>query len=80
MGYQISNMYEVHQVGLKDSGSQNFRTLAFRGEAVGVTQILYYTGNGNGAVTDGKFYIAQIMFFTCHIWNMREVLVSCREK
>jgi hypothetical protein len=19
-------------------------------------------------------------FFTCHIWNMREVLVSCREK
>jgi hypothetical protein len=22
----------------------------------------------------------RIRFFTCHIWNMREVLVSCREK
>jgi hypothetical protein len=31
--------YEVHQVGLKDSGSLNFRILAFKGEAVGVTQI-----------------------------------------
>jgi hypothetical protein len=29
----------VHQVGLKDPGSQNFRSLAFKGEAVGVTQI-----------------------------------------
>jgi hypothetical protein len=29
----------VHQVGLKDYGSQNFRILDFKGEAVGVTQI-----------------------------------------
>jgi hypothetical protein len=29
----------VHQVGLKNPGSQNFRTLAFKGEASGVTQI-----------------------------------------
>jgi hypothetical protein len=29
----------VHQVGLKNLWSQNFRTLAFKGEAVGVTQI-----------------------------------------
>jgi hypothetical protein len=28
--------YEVHQVGLKDPGSQNFRTLDFKGEVVGV--------------------------------------------
>jgi hypothetical protein len=27
--------YEVHQVGPKDSGSQNFSFLAFKGEAVG---------------------------------------------
>jgi hypothetical protein len=31
--------YEVHQVGLKDPGSQNFKTLSFKGEAVGVTQM-----------------------------------------
>jgi hypothetical protein len=31
--------YEVHQVDLKESGSQNFRILAFKGEAVGMTQI-----------------------------------------
>jgi hypothetical protein len=29
----------VHQVGLEDSGSQNFRTLVFKEEAVEVTQI-----------------------------------------
>jgi hypothetical protein len=38
----------VHQVGSKDSGSQNFSFLAFKGEAVGVTQISSYNGNGNG--------------------------------
>jgi hypothetical protein len=31
--------YEVHQVGLKDFGRQNFSFLAFEAEAVGVTQI-----------------------------------------
>jgi hypothetical protein len=31
--------YEVHQVGPKDFGSQNFSFLAFKGKAVGVTQI-----------------------------------------
>jgi hypothetical protein len=36
--------YEVHQVGLKDYGSQNFSFLAFKGEAVGVVQILYHNG------------------------------------
>jgi hypothetical protein len=30
---------EMHQVGSKDSRNQNFRTLAFKEEAVGVTQI-----------------------------------------
>jgi hypothetical protein len=38
--------YEVHQVGLKDYGSQNFSFLAFKGEAVGVAQILYHNGDG----------------------------------
>jgi hypothetical protein len=34
----------VHQVGLKDYGIQNFSFLAFKGEAVGVTQIPSHTG------------------------------------
>jgi hypothetical protein len=38
--------YEVHQVGLKDFGSQNFRVLAFKGEAVGFAQIFYHNGDG----------------------------------
>jgi hypothetical protein len=41
--------YEVHQVGLKDYGSQNFSFLAFKEEAVGVAQILYHNGDGGGA-------------------------------
>jgi hypothetical protein len=45
---RMSNLheYEVHQVGLKDYGSQNFSFLALKGEAVGVTQISSYNGNG----------------------------------
>jgi hypothetical protein len=35
--------YAGHQVGLKDSGSRNFSFLAFKGEAVGVAQILRST-------------------------------------
>jgi hypothetical protein len=31
--------YEMHQVGLKNAGNQNFSFLTFEGEAVGVTQI-----------------------------------------
>jgi hypothetical protein len=38
--------YEVHQVGPKDSGNQNFIFLASKEEAVGVTQILCHIGNG----------------------------------
>jgi hypothetical protein len=41
--YQNSE-YEVHQVGPKKTGSQNFSFLAFKGEAVGVTQIPSHTG------------------------------------
>jgi hypothetical protein len=33
----------VHQVGSKDSGSQNYSFLALKGKAVGVTQILCTT-------------------------------------
>jgi hypothetical protein len=40
--------YAGHQVGLKDSGSQNFSFLAFKWEAIGVAKI-YTNGNGNGA-------------------------------
>jgi hypothetical protein len=48
---RISNfkiLNEGHQVGPKNSGSQNFSFLAFKGEAVGVAKI-YANGNGNGA-------------------------------
>jgi hypothetical protein len=38
--------FEVHQVGLKDYGSQNFSFLAFMGEVVGVAQILYHNFDG----------------------------------
>jgi hypothetical protein len=31
--------YEVHQVGPKEAGSQNFSFLTLKGKAVGVTQI-----------------------------------------
>jgi hypothetical protein len=53
----------MHQVGPKDSGSRNFSFLAFKGEAVGVTQIS--SNNGNGAARDSrKKIIAQIMLFS----------------
>jgi hypothetical protein len=42
-------LYEVHQVGLKYFGSQNFSFLACKEEAVGVVQIIANGGNGNGA-------------------------------
>jgi hypothetical protein len=48
---KISNFkieYRGHQVGPKDSGSQYFSFLAFKGEAVGVAKI-YANGTGNGA-------------------------------
>ena len=38
--------YEVHQVGPKNAGSQNFSILGSMVLAVGVTQILSYNGNG----------------------------------
>jgi hypothetical protein len=40
--FKISE-YAGHQVGLKDSGSRNFSFLAFKGEAVGVAQVLRST-------------------------------------
>jgi hypothetical protein len=49
----------VHQVGSKDSGSQNFSFLVFKEDAVGVTQVLCTTA---ATVRDsGKKFIAQIM-------------------
>jgi hypothetical protein len=56
----------VHQVSLKDPGSQNFRTLAFKGEAVGVTQIYPTTAAAAAATARDrrKFFLAQIMFFS----------------
>jgi hypothetical protein len=53
--FKISK-YEVHQVGLKDSGSQNFTFLALKGKAVGVTQILCTMARDRR-----KKFIAQIM-------------------
>jgi hypothetical protein len=53
----------VHQVGLKDPGSQNFRTLAFKGEAVGVTQI--YATTAAATARDGRkfFFRSNNVFF-----------------
>jgi hypothetical protein len=49
----------VHQVGSKDSGSQNFTLLALMGKAVGVTQILCTTA---ATARDRRnFFMAQIM-------------------
>jgi hypothetical protein len=39
----------MHQVGPNEAGRLSFSFLAFKGEAVGVTQISSYNGNGNGA-------------------------------
>jgi hypothetical protein len=49
----------VHQVDLKDPGSQNLRTLAFKAEAVGVTQI--YTTMAMAATARDR---RKIMFFS----------------
>jgi hypothetical protein len=51
--------YEVHQVGPKNTESQNSSFLAFEGEAVGVTQICV-----KRRATHGNFFIAQIMFLS----------------
>jgi hypothetical protein len=55
--YQKSE-YEVHQVGPKNAGSQNFSFLAFKGEAVGVTQIPSY----NGAWQTENFFLHKSCF------------------
>jgi hypothetical protein len=46
--YFQNSEYRGHQVGPKDSVSQNFRFLVFKEEAVDVAKI-YANGNGNGA-------------------------------
>jgi hypothetical protein len=51
--------HEVHQVGPKNTENQNLSFLAFKGEAVGVTQICVQQ-----RVTDGKFFFAHIMFLS----------------
>jgi hypothetical protein len=41
LGLKFQNFeYEVHQVGRKDSGSQNFSFLVLKGEPVGEVKIL----------------------------------------
>jgi hypothetical protein len=52
--------YEVHQVGPKDSGSQNFSFLALKAEPVGKVQIL----RAATARDRREFFIAQTMFFS----------------
>jgi hypothetical protein len=47
------------QVGSKDSGSQNFSFLAFKGEAAGVAKIY---ANGNGALQTEIFYRSSHVF------------------
>jgi hypothetical protein len=51
--------YEVHQVGPKNTESQNLSFLAFEGEVVGVTQICVQR-----RVVDGNFFVAQILFLS----------------
>jgi hypothetical protein len=51
--------YEVHQVGPKNTESQNLSFLAIEGEAASVTQICVQL-----RVTDGKIFFAQIMFLS----------------
>jgi hypothetical protein len=54
----------VHQVGPKDSGSQNFSFLALKAEPVGEVQILR-TATATATARDRrKKFIAQIMFFS----------------
>jgi hypothetical protein len=52
----------VHQVGPKDSGSQNFSLLALKAEPVGEVQILR-TATATATARD-NFFIAQIMFLS----------------
>jgi hypothetical protein len=54
--------YKVHQVGPKDSGSQNFSFLALKAEPVGEVQILRKATTT--ARDRRKFFIAQMMFFS----------------
>jgi hypothetical protein len=71
--------YEVHQVGLKEPGSQNFRTLAFKGEAVGVTQIYATTATAATARDRRKFFYRSnhVLLSSYEIWK---VLVSLAKK
>jgi hypothetical protein len=48
--------YEVHQVGQKYYGSQNFSFLALKAEPVGEVQILRTATATARRVTDGFFY------------------------
>jgi hypothetical protein len=54
----------VHQVSSKDFGSQNFSPLALNAEPVGEVQILRTATATARRVTDGNFFIAQIMFLS----------------
>jgi hypothetical protein len=60
--------YEVHQVGLKDSGIQHFRILAFKGEAVGVTQIYPTTAATATTVRDRRKTNTSRIF---HMWQVQ---------
>jgi hypothetical protein len=53
-------LYKVHQVGLKDSGSQNSNSLAFKGSSVASRKISSNTNNG---AYQAEFFIAQIILF-----------------
>jgi hypothetical protein len=54
----------MHQVGLKDPGSQNFRSLPFKGEALGVTQIYATTAATAATARDRRkfFYRSNHVF------------------
>jgi hypothetical protein len=47
----------VHQVGLKDLESQKFSFLAFKGEAVGLAQILW-----TATVRDRRIFYRSVKF------------------
>jgi hypothetical protein len=68
-----NSLYEVHQVGSNEAGSQNFSFLALNTAELAARQISSKNPRQR-RVTD-RFFFRYKLVFACHIWNMREVLV-----
>jgi hypothetical protein len=69
--------YEVHQPSQTDEGQLKSHSVALK--TAEISSKFRPTTGRQRRVTHGNLIFRSELIFTCHIWNMREVLVSCRE-